>query len=382
MKLNKLYLTLAAGALSIVPVFAADATTSATPAKPQAEAAKPAAKRATAVVAAKPVAPKVDIWKDLPDVVATVDGKPVTKAELVASIKAQLPNGEIPAQITPDMVAEAAPGMTEAMIEDRLVEAEFKANKPNLTREQAKEFMLREFKSLPKQQLAMMNQMLAAKKMTPEEFVDKQLDQPGTIDQLEKLAFAKKVIFKGCEVTEEEAKKFYDEHAAEFPEVVGASHILVQVKPDADEAAKKAALDKINRIAEEVKKNPAAFEEIAKKESDCPSKAQGGKLGEFPRRQMDPEFEKAAFALKQGEISGVVKSRFGYHIIRCDAAAKRVSFDMVRDDLRQILLQPKLEKAQRAYMDALKKRHNVQILVKAPAPAPAPAAAPAAPAAK
>lgn len=370
MKLNKLYLMFAAGALSIAPAVAADAATSATP----------AAKRGTAAVAgAQPAAPKADIWSKLPDIVATVDGKPVTKAELIAGIKAQLPNGEIPPQITADMVAEVAPGMVEAMVEDKLIEAEFEANKPKLTREEARKFMLDEFNSLPKQQMAMMNQMLEARKMTVEQFIDKQLDQPKTMAQLEKHAFAKNVIFKGCEVTDEEAKKFYDEHAAEFPEVVGASHILVLVKPDADEAAKKAALDKINAIAEELKKNPAAFAEIAKEKSECPSKAQGGKLGNFPRGQMDPDFEKAAFALKDGEISGVVKSRFGYHIIRCDAAAKRVSFDMVKADLKQMLLQPKLEKAQRAYVDALKKRHNVQILVKAPTPpaAPAPEAKPA-----
>ena len=368
MKLNKLYLTLAAGALSVVPLFAADATSSATP------AAKPAAK-----TEAKE-SPKVDVWSKIPEVVAVVDGKPVTKAELIANIKSQLPNGEIPPQVTADMVAEAAPSMVEAMINDKLIEAEFKAHKPTLSREEARKFMLDEFNVLPPQQHAMMKQMLAAKKMTVEQFIDQQLERPGTIAQLEKLAFAKNVIFKGCDVTDEEAKKFYDGHVNEFPEVVGASHILVLVKPDADEAAKKAALEKINRIAEEVKKNPAAFAEIAKKDSECPSKEQGGKLGNFPRGQMDPEFEKAAFSLKQGEISGVVKTRFGYHLIRCDEAAKRVTFDMVKGDLKQMLAQPKRENAQKAYLENLRKQHQVQILVQAPALPPAPAQA--APAAK
>ena len=371
MKLNKLYLTLAAGALSVVPVFAADATTSATP------AAKPAAQTEVKE------APKADVWSKLPDIVAIVDGKPVTKAELIANIKSQLPKGEIPPQITADMVAEAAPSMVEAMVNDMLVEAEFKANKPQLTKEEARKFMLNEFNALPPQQLAMMKQMLAAQKLTPEQFVDKQLEQPGTIAQLEKLAFAKNVIFKGCDVTDGEAKKFYDEHVNEFPEVVGASHILVLVKPNAAEADQKAALDKINRIAEEVKKDPAKFAEIAGKESACPSKAQGGKLGNFPRGQMDPEFEKAAFSLKQGEISGVVRTRFGYHLIRCDEAAKRVTFDMVKGDLKQMLAQPKRENAQKAYLDNLRKQHKVEILVKAPELPPAPAqVAPAAPAAK
>ena len=365
MKFDKLYLILAAGALSVVPALAAET------AAPAAPAAKTEEVKA---------APKADVWSKIPEIVATIDGKPVTKAELIANIKSQLPNGQLPPQITAEMVAEAAPEMVEAMVNDKLVEAEFKAHKPTLTKEEARKFMLSEFDALPPQQLAMMKQMLAAQKLTPEQFVDKQLEKPGTLAQLEKLAFAKNVIFKGCDVSDEEAKTFYDTHAKEFPEVVGASHILVLLKPNAPEAEQKAALDKINRIAEEVKKNPAAFAEIAKKDSSCPSKAQGGKLGSFPRGQMDPEFEKAAFALKQGEISGVVKTRFGYHIIRCDEAPKRVTFDMVKGDLKQMLAQPKRENAQKTYLENLRKQHKVEILVKAPALPPAPAQA--APAAK
>ena len=360
--MNKLYLMFAAGALSIAPVFAADAA----PAKTEDKGETKVEVKET---------PKTDVWSKIPEIVATVDGKPVTKAQLIANIKSQLPNGEIPPQVTAEMIAEAAPEMVEAMVNDMLVEAEFKAHKPALTKEEARKFMLAEFNSLPPQQLAMMKQMLSSQKMTAEQFVDKQLEQPGTIAQLEKLAFAKNVIFKGCDVTDEEAKKFYDAHANEFPEVVGASHILVLLKPNAPEADQKAALEKINRIAEEVKKNPAAFAEIAKKESACPSKAQGGKLGNFQRGQMDPEFEKAAFALKQGEISGVVKTRFGYHLIRCDEAAKRVTFDMIKGDLKQMLAQPKRENAQKAYLGELRKQHKVEILVKAPKLPPAPAQA-------
>jgi len=367
MKFDKLYLILAVGALSVVPTIAAE---TAAPAAPAAKAEE-----------VKAEAPQADIWSKIPEVVATVDGKPVTKAELIANIKSQMPNGEIPPQVTAEMIAEAAPEMVEAMVNDRLVEAEFQAHKPTLTKEEARKFMLSEFDALPPQQLAMMKQMLSAQKLTPEQFVDKQLEKPGTIAQLEKLAFAKNVIFKGCDVSDEEAKKFYDAHVNEFPEVIGASHILVLVKPNAPEAERKAALDKINRIAEEVKKDPAAFAEIAKKESACPSKTQGGKLGKFPRGQMDPEFEKAAFALKPGEISGVVKTRFGYHIIRCDEPAKRVTFEMAKGDLKQMLAQPKRENAQRAYLENLQKQHKVVILVKAPALPPAPEqAAPAAPA--
>ena len=364
--MKKFYLTLAVGALSAAPLFAADPAPAAPAEAPKAEAPKAEA-------------PKVDVWAKIPDVVATVDGKKVTKAELVAFVNSK---GGLPPTVTPEQIAQNAPKMVEYMVVSQLAEADYKANKPVVTKEQAREMLQDMFKKLPAQQQQMIVQSLKQQNKTVDQLIEEQISKPELLDGLAQEKFEKEVIYKGCEVTDEEAKKHYDEHAAEFPEIVSASHILVMVKPDADEAAKKAALDKINSIAEEVKKDPAKFEEIAKEKSDCPSKARGGRLGEFQRNQMDPEFEKAAFSLKQGEISGVVKSQFGYHIIRCDAAAKRVTFDMVKEDLKQILARPKMEQAVKTYIENLKKQHKVEILIKAPElPAPA-QAAPAAPAAK
>ena len=84
---------------------------------------------------------------------------------------------------------------------------------------------------------------------------------------------------------------------------IRAKHILVEKRSEAE------------RILEELKKG-AKFEDLARKYSLCPSKKRGGDLGEFGRGQMVKEFEKAAFALKVGEISGIVKTQFGYHIIK------------------------------------------------------------------
>ena len=84
---------------------------------------------------------------------------------------------------------------------------------------------------------------------------------------------------------------------------VKASHILVEKRSEAE------------RILEELKKG-TDFSELAKKYSGCPSKKRGGDLGWFGRGRMVPEFEKAAFSLKKGELSDIVKTQFGYHIIK------------------------------------------------------------------
>ena len=112
-------------------------------------------------------------------------------------------------------------------------------------------------------------------------------------------------IFQNIAVSEDEINKFYNENKGHFqtPESARASHILVEDEEKANEI-----LDEIN--------NGLAFEEAAEKYSSCPSKENGGDLGEFDRGRMVPEFEEAAFSMKDGEISAPVKTQFGYHIIK------------------------------------------------------------------
>ncbi len=88
-------------------------------------------------------------------------------------------------------------------------------------------------------------------------------------------------------------------------EMLKASHILVKHEYEAKDLMKKIADGK-------------SFEDLARDFSLCPSSRQGGQLGEFPRGRMVPAFEKALITLKSGEISGVVRTQFGYHLIRRD----------------------------------------------------------------
>lgn len=117
----------------------------------------------------------------------------------------------------------------------------------------------------------------------------------------------------------EEVKKFYEANKSRFVqrEERRASHILLTVKPDATEAEKKAVEEKAKALADEVRRKPASFAEVAKKQSQDPGSAvQGGDLGFFARGAMVKPFEEAAFGAKKDEIVGPVKSDFGWHVIR------------------------------------------------------------------
>ncbi len=123
--------------------------------------------------------------------------------------------------------------------------------------------------------------------------------------------------FQGMKVSRREVEQFYATYKDSLPErpaTVDISHILMQVKPS--EKAQMAAYDKAEMILKELKAG-ASFEELAKKYSEDPASAKhGGDLGFTQRGDLVPEYENVAFNLKNGEISGIVQTQFGFHIIQ------------------------------------------------------------------
>jgi peptidyl-prolyl cis-trans isomerase C len=166
-------------------------------------------------------------------------------------------------------------------------------------------------------------------------------------------------------VSEQDARAFYDNNEERFvqPERVKASHILLQVNQNDSEATRAQKKAEVQRILGEIKKG-ADFAEMARKFSDCPSKQQGGDLGFFERGRMDPEFEKAAFGLKTGQMSGVVETQFGYHIIKAveHSPASTVPFDQAKQNIMQYLTEQQKQQALTTYFDSLRAASNVQII--------------------
>ncbi len=141
------------------------------------------------------------------------------------------------------------------------------------------------------------------------------------------------------EPTEKEMKEFYEKNKArlyEIPETVRARHILIAVNATDDAAKKAVKKEKAEGLRKQlVDAKGANFEKLAQDNSDCPSKAAGGDLGEFRKGQMVPAFEVAAFSLKTNEISAVVETDFGYHVIQTTEhnAPRTVPFDEVKGQI-------------------------------------------------
>lgn len=170
-------------------------------------------------------------------------------------------------------------------------------------------------------------------------------------------------------VTEAEAKTRFDEivkdnpDAVNKPELVTASHILVRVEKDADEATKNAAKEKIEKVRKELLEG-GDFAKLASEYSDCPSKTKGGSLGEFGRGRMVPEFEKAAFEQKIGEIGEIVETDFGYHVVKVEKhdPAGTITFEEVRDEIIEGMGRERIGEKIRTYLDGLRAAAKIEIL--------------------
>jgi peptidyl-prolyl cis-trans isomerase C len=182
--------------------------------------------------------------------------------------------------------------------------------------------------------------------------------------------YLKKKVETDAKISDEELKKFYEQNLDKFKsgEQVKASHILVKSEQEAK--------DILAQL-----KGGTAFEELAKAKSVDTSASKGGDLGWFGKGNMVPAFEKAAFALKEGQLSGIIKSEFGFHIIKLTGkrAAGTRSFDEVKEQITAALMPSKQQQIFMQLKEDLKKGAKIELKEAAPADAQQTPAAPASP---
>jgi peptidyl-prolyl cis-trans isomerase C len=170
-------------------------------------------------------------------------------------------------------------------------------------------------------------------------------------------------VYNKISISEKETRVFYDNNPQFFqtPEQIRASHILIKVDTHADDTQRMAAKKKIEEIRSRLDKGED-FAELAKEFSDCPSGKNGGDLGFFDRTKMVKPFSDAAFSLKIGEISGIVETQFGYHIIKVteQKPKTKMNYEDVKERIHQTMRHQKIQEATRSFIDQLKKTASIQ----------------------
>ena len=274
----------------------------------------------------------------IPEAVVSADGGKVlvTREALLKDLKPVIEQAIAQgAPVEDDMVKRFIYSMADRMALNTLVLDAAKAKGIVVDEAKCQESLTNVKAELEKQQPGAFAKELEAMGMTEAELLTKIRESNMVAEYLQGVAEA---AGKVAEKTEADAKEFYDANPRMFaiPELMSASHILVQFKsaePTDEEDA--AAFAKCQEIKAKLAADASNFADLAKEFSDCPSKAQGGSLGQFPAGSMVPEFEAALKQLETGKVSDPVRTQYGYHLILAGAKteASTRSFDEVKEQV-------------------------------------------------
>ena len=310
----------------------------------------------------------------VPEVVATRKGETaLTKDKFIQQIKPQI-SGAIEAglEISPEMMqAFAYEAANQLVMHDVILEAALAAG-CKADEAAAKDYLEKMKAEADKEQPGLFAQQLMAAGMT-EDLLLSRICESQIFESFQEQILAK--VEKPADVTEEEAKQFYDENIEQMrtPTLLSAAHILVQFpsqSPSEDEKA--AALKTAQEIRASLADDGSNFAEIAAEKSDCPSKQDGGDLGQFPQGRMVVEFEEALLKLKEGEISDPVETIFGYHIIKAGPTQleQTTPFEEVKDKIIEFLGRNKQGAAEQEaigeFISKLMEEADIKILLPEP----------------
>jgi peptidyl-prolyl cis-trans isomerase C len=292
---------------------------------------------------------------DLPEVLARVNGQPVLKSDFDRIVR----NMEVGAgrPVPPERRDEIFRNLLDQLITYTVMTQEASAKNVTVTDAEIDD-RIRQMRGNSSD--AEFKKALDARKMSHE-----QLRTDARVQlTIEKLMESQ--VASTATATDADARDFYAKNPDKFKqgETVRASHILLKVEAKAPEAARKQARTRIEALLKRARSGED-FAALAKQHSNDGSAAQGGDLGYFDRGTMVPPFTQAAFSLKPGEISDVVTTDFGYHIIKLidRKAATTVPYEQVSAQIIEFLSRQKKQERAAQVVDEARKRAKIEVLV-------------------
>jgi nitrogen fixation protein NifM len=199
----------------------------------------------------------------------------------------------------------------------------------------------------------------------PEEFIEdlalNGLDESGFAAAMESElrveAILEKVGTRAVKVSDVDIELYYHYHPDQFrrPETRQVRHILITINETIADNTRIAAHQRISSIAARLAKEPQRFEEQALKHSECPTALQGGALGDLPRGKLFPALDATLFEMKAGEVSGVLETELGFHVLRCDAitGADVLNLEQARSHIRKMMELKRKRICQQAWLKQL-----------------------------
>ena len=276
-------------------------------------------------------------------VVAKVNGKEITEQELHEMAEAYKRQTQ-----TPELSEETKKMILESIIDNRLLQEEAVARNIVVTDEILEQQMSHYY-----QQFGSEDNFAA---MLAQQNIDLQEIKDNVRTDLTGQLTAQNEIEAKLEITDEDLTEFYEQNKSEIvtSEQFRASHILFKVE---EENAK----EKAEQILKELK-DGADFAVLAQKHSTCPSGQNGGDLNFFGRGQMVPKFEQAVVAMNVGDISDLVETQFGYHIIKKtdEQPGKQLTFDEAKSQIKEVVSQQKSQVILKNFLTSLREKYTVE----------------------
>jgi len=293
-------------------------------------------------------------------VVVRVNGMDITRGEIMEMMELAMQQfaGRVPPEQIQQLQGQLFEQIKSDLITKKLLTAAVEAAGIVIDDAKVEETIKELSVNIPEGQT--LEEVLSARGMDLETFRNNLLSDLATRELIEKQTEG--VV----EVTEADAKEFYDANPDQFvqPESVAASHILIKTDAEDSEEAKAEKKAMLEDIRASIISGTNTFEACASESSDCPSSARGGDLGTFGKGQMVPEFEVAAFSQEVGEVGPIVETQFGYHIVRVNEHNEEgtVEFDEVKDQLIEYLNGQNKQKAVTDYIANLRDTATIEEL--------------------
>jgi parvulin-like peptidyl-prolyl isomerase len=263
--------------------------------------------------------------------VALVNGEPITQREVDAVAQMALA-GHATQPISTEQRKEIEANAINLLVEDMLMRQYLRKNAP----------------AVPPADIEKELQDLVAElaKQKPPQTLADFLKETGQTEQQLRNDMSARLQWKAFinpRLTDQVVKQYYDANKVFFDKVlVRASHILLSVPANASQADKQMIYNRIMAIRQEILSGKIQFSDAAVKYSDCPSKKNGGDIGLFPYKfaVLEP-FAKAAFSMKIGDMSDIVATDFGYHIIKVTdrTTGQPSNFDAIKNEVKEIYAQ-------------------------------------------
>jgi len=293
--------------------------------------------------------------------VVTVNGTVITEGQIEAVLNPRME--QMAGKVPPNMVPQYRQQIRKRVIEQLMVEELLtqKEKQSNIDVNQSE--LDQQINEQAAQQNLTLDEFKALLKAYGTSFSDYQqgVRKRLMFEKLMDMEFAAQNLQKP---TDEQAKAYYDENIQQFsePEKIHTKHILIKPGDSNDpNQAGRQARAKAQELLKKIKAGES-FEELAKQHSACPSGKDGGDLGMQPKGAFVPEFDKAAFALKPGQVSDIVRTSFGYHIIKLveHTDANTISFSQAKEQILKALADKQKKQLVMDYVQKIKAQADVK----------------------